>query len=295
VLDPAGITVSAAAGAQREPAVAWHGGAWSLVWTDGRATPATEGWGARLSPAGAVTLSERRIGAGAANASSPALAARGDTLVAAWASVATGAMDVRAGRLGVDLAAADDAGVFAVADGLREERAPAVSIDERGCALYAYERFDPAQPYGIDRVRLRVECYTPPVDAGVPDAGPALDAVAADVVDATVAVDVPVVVDAPVVTDVSANPDVPAANPDVPAVNTDVPAVNTDVPAVNTDVPAVTDAGAPSDVVGDTGPKDGKPVCSCGVVGAGGSGPAATGWLLAAALGAVRRRRRIAR
>jgi len=309
VLDPAGITVSAAAGAQREPAVAWHGGAWSLVWTDGRATPATELWGARLSPAGAVALAERRIATVAANATSPAVAARGDTMVAAWVSAATGAMDVRAGRLGVDLAPADDAGVFAVAEGPREERAPAVSVDDRGCALYAYERFDPAQPYGIDRVRLRVECYTPPVDAGTSDAGPVLDAATADVVDATVVVDVPPVnvdvppvnVDVPVVVDVPpVNVDVPVVV-DVPPVNLDVPPVNVDVPPASADVPMVTDAGAPSDagaatdVAGDTGPKEAKPVCSCGVVGVGGGGHAATGLLLAAALGSVRRRRRINR
>jgi len=195
-------------------------------------------------------------------------------MLTAWVSAVTGAMDVRAGRLGVDLAAADDAGVFAVADGLREERAPAVSIDDRGCALYAYERFDPAQPYGIDRVRLRVECYTPPADAGV-----SLDAAAADVPDASVAEDVPVVMD------VSANMDVP----------------------VETDVPVVTDLGAPADAGGatdsgvrrdagvprDTGSGGRWPRCSCGVVGLGGSGQAATGLLLVAALSSVRRRRRV--
>lgn len=267
VLDPAGITVSAAAGSQREPAVAWHGGGWSLVWTDGRSGPSTELWGARLSPAGTVALAERRIATGPASASSPAVAARGDTMLTAWVSAVTGAMDVRAGRLGVDLAAADDAGVFAVADGLREERAPSVSIDDRGCALYAYERFDPAQPYGIDRVRLRVECYTPPADAGV-----SLDAAAADVPDASVAEDVPAAMD------VSANMDVP----------------------VVIDVPAATDLGAPADsgvrrdagVPRDTGSGGRWPRCSCGVVGLGGGGQAATGLLLVAALSSVRRRRR---
>jgi hypothetical protein len=54
VLDPSGIAVSTAPGRQSAPALAFGGGTFLLAWTDNRASPDEDIFGARVSPEGTV-------------------------------------------------------------------------------------------------------------------------------------------------------------------------------------------------------------------------------------------------
>jgi len=83
ILDTAGITVSAASGAQTSPAVAYGGGEFLLVWEDGRSGQVI--YGARVTPQGTVLdPGGILIASGPAAMSTPAVTFDGSDFTVVW-------------------------------------------------------------------------------------------------------------------------------------------------------------------------------------------------------------------
>src|SRR5688500_8767131 len=85
VLDPVGLTVSAAPGAQLDPAVAFGGSGSLVVWEDHRSGVGADLYGARVSAAGAVLdPAGFALSADAGDERNAALAYDGAAFLAAW-------------------------------------------------------------------------------------------------------------------------------------------------------------------------------------------------------------------
>jgi hypothetical protein len=111
VLDPAGIPVSTATGAQQDPDVAWDGQAFRAIWSDGRNGAADPDiYAAKISPAGAVLdAAGVAVSPAAGPDEAPAVACGDGQCAAAWAHPETFGFEtldkVLASRLGPDLVA----------------------------------------------------------------------------------------------------------------------------------------------------------------------------------------------
>lgn len=99
VLDPAGLVVSAAAGDQGPPAVAFDGTNHLVAWSDGTTT-SSDILATRVSPAGAVLDGTSLVIANATGAqTAPAVAFDGTSFVVAWGDKRSGLGDVYAARI----------------------------------------------------------------------------------------------------------------------------------------------------------------------------------------------------
>ena len=142
--------ISAAAGDQATPDVAWHDGTFLVVWQDGRNGPATEIYGARLDGEGAALdpsgflISHDPAGEGA-----PSVAANGVFFVA-WSRERDGGRDVA----GTSVTGGGVVGGSQfIAHTAAPEDEPVVSpVAGSENFSVAYERFD--APHGADRTYL---------------------------------------------------------------------------------------------------------------------------------------------
>ncbi len=198
VLDPAGVLVSGASGAQKDPVAAWSGSNFLVAWQDER--PGTAGadiYGARVSNAGKVLDPAGLALSSAPGAQqAPVISSDGQRALVAW-------QDLR-GKTSVDIygTLVDDAGKLvhpkglALSAGAQSELAPALSCGGPWNYLLGYHRFDMAPKFGANRVKVRAVSWRPlggsctkhtqcqsghcaggkcvplPPDAGPPDLGP---------------------------------------------------------------------------------------------------------------------------
>jgi hypothetical protein len=129
VLDPSGIVVSGAAGAQTSPAVAVGGSQALVVWSDQRSGPTADVYGARMTSAG-TTLDPSGIAVSTAPGEQiePAVARDGSNYVVVWSDGrAVPGRDIFAARVSTAGAVLDPAGVALVAAPAIERR-PAVAF-----------------------------------------------------------------------------------------------------------------------------------------------------------------------
>ena len=131
VLDPAGIQITMAMDDQKEPAVAFGGGQYLVVWQDGRtAANVLDVYGARISAAGKVLdASGIPISSGKSERSAPAVAYDGTRFLVVWQDRRAGTTyDIYGARVDATGAVLDPAG-FAVAKATAQQRYPAVAHD----------------------------------------------------------------------------------------------------------------------------------------------------------------------
>jgi hypothetical protein len=90
VLDPSGLAISTATGHQRNPALAYDGTNYLVVWEDTRSSPTSDIYGARVSPSGAV-LDPNGLGLCLRFSSQeqPAVAYDGTNYLVVWADSGT--------------------------------------------------------------------------------------------------------------------------------------------------------------------------------------------------------------
>jgi hypothetical protein len=112
VVDPAGVAISTAAGAQRAPALAWDGTEFLTVWQDDRAGPQSNIVGARVSSQGAVLdPAGITVSAAAGLQGDPTVAWDGTRFLAAWADGRNGSPDIYGTRLSPQGTVLDASGV----------------------------------------------------------------------------------------------------------------------------------------------------------------------------------------
>jgi hypothetical protein len=128
VLDPAGIPVGVATGAQRSPAVTFDGTAFVVVWQDLRSGPG-DIYGARVSTAGAVLNSTPIVvSAATGEQATPAITSSGSGSLVVWKDLRSGTADVRGARVNTSGTVLDTAGIpISTAAGIQED--PAVTFD----------------------------------------------------------------------------------------------------------------------------------------------------------------------
>lgn len=179
VLDSSGILLSNNPFAQFDPAVAFDGANFLVVWEDFRGSYVT-GWeihGTRISPGGAVLDffglslhsasgeqtnpslafdgSRLSISAAAYAQRAPAVIFDGQDFVVAWQDGrAQTHDDIYAARVQSDGTVADPAGI-AVASTASNEQAPGLATDGAGRTLAVYHRHDLVAPYQNERARGR--------------------------------------------------------------------------------------------------------------------------------------------
>ncbi|MBI5533374.1 MAG: hypothetical protein HY898_11710 [Deltaproteobacteria bacterium] len=128
---PVGIEIAVATVAdnQSSPAVAFNGTNHFVVWTDRRSGADDDVWGIRVAGAsGALVGSEIKIGGGAGDQRTPAVAWGAGNFFVAWASNGAGAFDVQGAR--VDAAGAVvDSPVLGLSAASNDQLLPAVTND----------------------------------------------------------------------------------------------------------------------------------------------------------------------
>lgn len=153
VLDPAGLSVSAAAGAQLNPAVAFGTSSSLVVWEDYRTGPSADLYGARVTEAGALLdPAGLAIAAGPDYERNGAVAFDGSSFLAAWESYAAGAgSDVLARRISTG-GALLGSGSVAVAVSAGSQARPALAFD--GANFLAAWQDDRVSVFDIHAVRV---------------------------------------------------------------------------------------------------------------------------------------------
>jgi hypothetical protein len=155
VLDGASIPISAGTEEQFEPAVAFDGATYLVVWQQRRY--GSDIYGARVSRAGVVKEgSGIVVTAAAGDQDSPSVAFNGHFLVV-WRDRRSGtSSDVYANRVDTGGCVLDGDG-FAVARSGSDEQAPVVTKDPAANGRFGivYQRFAAEAPYGSNRVFLR--------------------------------------------------------------------------------------------------------------------------------------------
>ena len=153
VLDPAGLSVSAAAGAQLNPAVAFGTSSSLVVWEDYRTGPSADLYSARVTEAGALLdPAGLAIAAGPDHERNGAVAFDGAGFLVAWDGYAAGAgSDVLARRVSTG-GALLGSGSVAVAASAGSQARPALAFD--GANFLAAWQDDRASVFDIHAVRL---------------------------------------------------------------------------------------------------------------------------------------------
>ncbi len=153
VLDPAGLSVSAAAGAQLNPAVAFGTSSSLVVWDDYRTGPSADLYGARVTEAGALLdPAGLAIAAGPDYERNGAVAFDGSSFLAAWDSYAAGAgSDVLARRISTG-GALLGSGSVAVAVSAGSQARPALAFD--GANFLVAWQDDRVSVFDIHAVRV---------------------------------------------------------------------------------------------------------------------------------------------
>jgi hypothetical protein len=159
VLDGAGIPISTAAGVQNEPAAAFDGTRYLVVWSDGRTIEDVEGsfdiYGARVSRSGVVRDPDGiPISTAPWWETDPSVAANGRFLVV-WSDRRPGSNgDVYGARVGGSGRVFDPEGVPIAASSTLEEQAAVTAGPGRRFGV-VYTRYAPEAPYRSDRAFLR--------------------------------------------------------------------------------------------------------------------------------------------
>jgi hypothetical protein len=111
VLDIVGITISAAAGSQSTPAVAFDGTNYLVVWADGRSST-IDIYGARVTTEGVVLDSTGiPISTAANNQTEPAVAFDGTNYLVVWTDARSGSADVYGARVSPEGIVLDSTGI----------------------------------------------------------------------------------------------------------------------------------------------------------------------------------------
>ena len=177
VLDPAGIAVSTASGDQIDPAVAFDGTNFLVVWRDDRAGSGGSGadiYGARISKAGAVLdASGLAISTASGDQARPAVTHDGTNFLAAWQDGRTaGGSDIYAARISAAGALLDTGGIAVSVAGDDQQR-PALAAGG-AAALLAWEDKRSGKTLQIYGARINAAGLV--LDsAGIPIAQPSLD------------------------------------------------------------------------------------------------------------------------
>jgi hypothetical protein len=155
VLDAAGIPVStAAAGATLElPSVTSDGTNWLVAWDT-----TTHVVGARVGPTGTVLDPSGIAITSAANTqTSPSVGWDGTTYWAAWqdSRATAGHFDIYGARISGAGTVTDPGGIV-ISTNVENQLLPVIAGGPQNELLVAYQRFDPAQPYGGVRARYRL-------------------------------------------------------------------------------------------------------------------------------------------
>jgi hypothetical protein len=128
VLDPAGISISAASGNQQDPAAASDGTDWLVVWEDNR-NGSRDMYGARLAADGSVLdVGGIAISTSAYDQQYPAIAFDGTNYLVVWEDNRNGSRDIYAARVGTDGVVLDADGV-AVSISAYDQEYPVAAFD----------------------------------------------------------------------------------------------------------------------------------------------------------------------
>jgi hypothetical protein len=160
-LDTTGFDLTAGAGTQTDPAVAWNGATALFAWTN-RAGTASDIHATTMEPGDEQNYfpvpdqpNGFAVSAAAGDQTTPAVAKRRGSFVAAWTDARAGNRDVYAARVGITGSVLDPAGVR-IATGARQQHDPSLA-SSGPTVLVAYARDVPAAPFGgRDRVYLRI-------------------------------------------------------------------------------------------------------------------------------------------
>gem|GEM_PF-1753827 len=160
VLDPSGISISAASNEQSQPAIASDGANYLVVWSDSRSGAGYDIYGARVSSAGLVQDSSG-IQISAANNSQywPSVAYGNGTYLVAWGDYRSGVgYDVYAARVAPNGTVTDPSGI-PLRNTANEESYPAVAWDG-STFLVAWNRYDPVNLYDCEAVEIGADGIT---------------------------------------------------------------------------------------------------------------------------------------
>ncbi|MBM3314826.1 hypothetical protein FJY71_03155 [candidate division WOR-3 bacterium] len=153
VLDTAGLLICDAPGEQAEPAVAFDGTNWLVVWHDLRSAAYYDIYACRVSPAGQVLdPGGFVVSNGQYSQLSPAVAWDGRNFVVAWQDYRSVEFDIYAARVTSSGTVLDPNGIM-VAEQAIYQRFPAVASG-LGRTLLLWERWDSAGCSGIWGARL---------------------------------------------------------------------------------------------------------------------------------------------
>ncbi|MHB8874871.1 MAG: hypothetical protein ACYC8T_14375, partial [Myxococcaceae bacterium] len=129
VQDASGIAISTAANDQLNPAVAWNGANYLVVWDDYRSGTNFDIYGTRVSAAGAVQdPSGIAISTAANGQNNPAVAWGGTSYFVAWQDLRGASLDIYGTRVSAAGAVQDASGI-ATSTAAGQQRAPAVAWD----------------------------------------------------------------------------------------------------------------------------------------------------------------------
>jgi hypothetical protein len=153
VLDPGGLNISAAAGAQLNPAIAFGSSSSLVVWEDYRTGPSADLYGGRVTEAGALLdPGGIAIATGTDYEWNGAAAFDGASFLVAWESYAAGAgSDVHARRVST-AGALLGSGPVAVAAGVGGQARPALAFD--GANYLAAWQDDRTSVFDVHGVRV---------------------------------------------------------------------------------------------------------------------------------------------
>jgi hypothetical protein len=149
VLDAAGIRISTAANRQTEPAVAWNGTNFLVVWSDSRWGSFSDIYGARVSEAGSVLDAFGIHISNAANHQlAPAVAWNGTNFLVVWSDRRSGVGPIYGARVSGAGSVLDPAGIR-ISTGANAGSGPAVAWDGTNFLVVWQDR---ATPTGIDDI-----------------------------------------------------------------------------------------------------------------------------------------------
>ncbi|MFZ1946217.1 MAG: T9SS type A sorting domain-containing protein, partial [bacterium] len=154
VLDPAGIAISTATGAQEYPAAVFNGAGYLVVWQDRRGGPYADIYAARLATDGTVRdPAGLAVSAASYDQLYPTLAFEGTYWVVAWQDMRRLATrpDIFAARVDTTGVVLDATG-FVVSNESYNQLAPAAASGIPGQTVIAYSSFTHAPDYGSSRI-----------------------------------------------------------------------------------------------------------------------------------------------